>query len=123
MSPTSVAITFEQIKRGSELSISEVFKMEYRLVGETGLKVSVLGMGAMTYDTVDKTLELLRCVRKYGVNFFDNAEAYGNPIRGIAEINFGKALLKNSLFLSRYYLINFHISLRYQLAQIIYQQY
>ena len=68
------------------------FKMEYRLVGETGLKVSVLGMGAMTYDTVDKTLELLRCVRKYGVNFFDNAEAYGNPIRGIAEINFGKAL-------------------------------
>ena len=31
MSPTSVAITFEQIKRGSELSISEVFKMEYRL--------------------------------------------------------------------------------------------
>jgi len=31
MSPTSVAITFEQIKRGADLSISEVFKMEYRL--------------------------------------------------------------------------------------------
>ena len=68
------------------------FKMEYRLIGETGLKVSVLGMGAMTYDTLDQTLKLLRTVRKYGVNFFDNAEAYGNPIRGIAEINFGKAL-------------------------------
>eukprot|EP00484_Ammonia_sp_Unknown_P030251 CAMPEP_0197031610 /NCGR_PEP_ID=MMETSP1384-20130603/10575_1 /TAXON_ID=29189 /ORGANISM="Ammonia sp." /LENGTH=365 /DNA_ID=CAMNT_0042461167 /DNA_START=24 /DNA_END=1121 /DNA_ORIENTATION=- len=66
-------------------------KMEYRLLGTTGLKVSVLGMGAMTYDTVEKTMEFLKCVRKYGVNFFDNAEAYGNP-RGLAETNFGAAL-------------------------------
>jgi len=33
----------------------------------------------------------MQCVRKYGVNFFDNAESYGNP-RGLAETNFGKAL-------------------------------
>ena len=48
-------------------SNTKPFEMEYRLLGETGLKVSVLGMGAMTYDTVDKTLSFLRCVRKYGV--------------------------------------------------------
>lgn len=71
---------------------SDKFEMEYRLLGDTGLKVSVLGLGAMTFDTVEKTMELLKCVRKYGVNFIDNAESYGNPIRGIAETNFGKAL-------------------------------
>ena len=43
--------------------------MEYRLLGDTGLKVSVLGMGAMTFDTVEKTIELLKCVRSYGVKF------------------------------------------------------
>ena len=41
MSPTSVAITFEQIKRGSELSISEVFKMEYRL-GNLYSEISII---------------------------------------------------------------------------------
>ena len=66
--------------------------MEYRLLGNTGLQISVLGMGGMTYDSVEQTVELLRCVRKHGVNFFDNAEAYGNPIRGISEKNFGAAL-------------------------------
>ena len=65
-------------------------KMEYRLIGDTGLKVSVLSLGAMTFNTVDQTLDLLRCARKYGINFIDNAEAYGDP-RGNAEILFGKA--------------------------------
>ena len=80
------------LNRTMSSSVPSDFKMEYRLLGDTGLKVSVLGMGAMTYDTVEKTIKFMKCVRKYGVNFFDNAEAYGNPIRGIAETNFGKAL-------------------------------
>ena len=71
---------------------SDKFRMEYRLLGKTGLKVSVLGLGGMTFDTADQTVALMRCVRKYGVNFFDNAEGYGNPLRGMAETNFGKAL-------------------------------
>eukprot|EP01083_Nonionella_stella_P125596 379890_1 len=68
------------------------FEMEYRLLGNTGLKVSVLGLGAMTFETLDNTLAMLRCVRKYGVNFIDNAEAYGVARRGLAETNFGAAL-------------------------------
>jgi len=59
--------------------------MEYRLLGPTGLKVSVISYGAWmlpfdgdkkgteakhTEDTVKKALEL-------GINFFDTAERYG----------------------------------------------
>ena len=56
MSPTSVAITFEQIKRGSELSISEVFKMEYRLgnliifLFQGNSEISIIKHVKMFYD-------------------------------------------------------------------------
>jgi len=65
-------------------------EMEYRLIGNTGLKVSVLSLGAMTFKTVDETLALCRTARKYGINFIDNAEGYGDP-RGTAETIFGIA--------------------------------
>ena len=44
--------------------------MEYRTLGNTGLKVSRLGFGCMTFDTLDQTLELLEKARDYGCNFF-----------------------------------------------------
>jgi len=69
------------------------FEMEYRMMGGTGLKVSVMGYGTMTFDNEDNAIELLEVCRKYGVNFFDNAELYGQPM-GNAEILFGKALKK-----------------------------
>lgn len=68
-------------------------KMEYRMLGGTGLKVSCLGLGTMSFNSEEQAMELIAAVRKYGVNFFDNAELYGNPC-GSAEKYFGGALKK-----------------------------
>eukprot|EP01084_Bolivina_argentea_P159260 277389_1 len=73
------------------MSTSDQFEMEYRLLGKTGLKVSVFGFGCMTCDTVPNTKALLSTARKYGINFFDHAEVYGNPA-GNCEAIFGQAL-------------------------------
>ncbi|MET0914532.1 MAG: aldo/keto reductase [Acidimicrobiales bacterium] len=55
--------------------------MEYRRLGPTGLKVSALSFGSwVTFGTQvdqDLALDLLQAARNGGVNFFDNAEAYG----------------------------------------------
>jgi len=70
--------------------------MEYRLLGPTGLKVSVIGYGAYmvpahfknpeedTYLTVKRALEL-------GINYFDTAEGYAS---GQSEVDLGKAFKK-----------------------------
>jgi len=65
--------------------------MEYRMLGSTGLKVSCLGFGSMTFESTEHAVELMSAVRKYGVNLFDNAELYGSPC-GQAETYFGEAL-------------------------------
>jgi voltage-dependent potassium channel beta subunit len=55
--------------------------MEYRRLGHTGLKVSALSFGSwVTFGTQvdhDLALDLLQTARDGGINFFDNAEAYG----------------------------------------------
>jgi voltage-dependent potassium channel beta subunit len=55
--------------------------MEYRHLGHTGLKVSALSFGSwVTFGTQvdqDLALDLLQTARDGGINFFDNAEAYG----------------------------------------------
>jgi voltage-dependent potassium channel beta subunit len=55
-------------------------KMEYRRLGNTGMKVSVLGFGSwVTFDTqLDNklALECMQAAHDAGCNFFDNAEAY-----------------------------------------------
>ena len=65
--------------------------MEYRQFGATGLKVSRLGFGNMTFRNLDQSIELLEKARSYGCNFFDGAEGYGIP-RGKCEKLFGEAL-------------------------------
>jgi aryl-alcohol dehydrogenase-like predicted oxidoreductase len=52
-------------------------KMEYRYLGNTGLRVSVLGFGVMFHDNIDTMKELLKICLQNGINFFDTAEAYG----------------------------------------------
>ena len=64
-------------------------KMEYRYLGNTGLRVSVLGFGVMFHDNIDTMKELLKICLQNGINFFDTAEAY---CFGIAEKTFGQAL-------------------------------
>lgn len=68
--------------------------MEYRNLGRTGLKVSVLSYGAwvtMSYQVqaVKQAAELLSACRDNGCIFFDNAEVYA---KGDAEILIGKAM-------------------------------
>ena len=64
-------------------------KMEYRYLGDSGLRVSVLSFGVMLHDKVENMKEILKICLENGVNFFDTAEFYGI---GVAEDTFGKAL-------------------------------
>jgi aryl-alcohol dehydrogenase-like predicted oxidoreductase len=76
-------------------------RMYYRLLGNTGLQVSLFSLGTWaSYGdkkqlTGKEGLEILKkcmCMaRDAGVNFFDTAEEYGHP-RGEAEKMLGKAL-------------------------------
>jgi voltage-dependent potassium channel beta subunit len=67
--------------------------MEYRRLGNTGIKVSVLGFGSwVTFDTqldTDLALECMQAAHDAGCNFFDNAEAYAG---GRSEAIMGRAL-------------------------------
>ena len=54
--------------------------MEYKLLGNTGLKVSRLCMGTMTFGKeADKATSeaIFRRCREAGINFFDCANSYG----------------------------------------------
>src|SRR5437588_223046 len=67
--------------------------MEYRRLGRAGIKVSVLSFGSwVTFGPqvdVDSAAEMFQIARDAGVNFFDNAEAYGG---GESERIMGKAI-------------------------------
>ena len=66
--------------------------MEYRRMGRTGLKVSEICLGTMTFGYSTDEAEAKRIVDlafDAGVNFFDTADSYGG---GQSEELFGKAL-------------------------------
>ena len=75
--------------------------MLYRMLGNTGLQVSVLSYGFWaTFGVKDRlsqaagieaAKELLHQARLAGINLFDNAEVYGDP-RGEAERIMGEAM-------------------------------
>ena len=65
-------------------------KMEYRYLGPTGLRVSVVSWGNWVNNANDKlTVDSVKFCLENGINFFDTAEAYG---LGGAETSLGKAL-------------------------------
>ena len=65
-------------------------KMEYRYLGPTGLRVSVVSWGNWVNNASDQlTLDSVKFCLEHGINFFDTAEVYG---LGGAEISLGKAL-------------------------------
>tara|TARA_B100000945_G_scaffold96769_1_gene75677 strand:- start:192 stop:1292 length:1101 start_codon:yes stop_codon:yes gene_type:complete len=76
-------------------------KMYYRMLGGTGLQVSVLSFGFWaTYGVKEgltdeegilKSKECMSIAREKGINLFDNAETYGNPA-GEAEKIMGEAM-------------------------------
>ena len=66
--------------------------MEYRNLGPSGLKVSNLGFGCMSFEDPSKEdlyLEMVKFCLSSGINFFDNAEFYSE---GIAESILGRIL-------------------------------
>jgi len=71
------------------------FNMEYRHLGHSGLKISILSFGSwVTFKTqVDTSLamKMMKTAYDSGVNFFDNAEVYAN---GASEQIMGEALKK-----------------------------
>lgn len=64
--------------------------MEYRYLGGTGLKVSLVGFGNMIVnhngDPQKTTTEIVKKCLEYGINYFDTAEFYDD---GNAEIYLG----------------------------------
>ncbi|KAJ5562758.1 hypothetical protein N7461_001519 [Penicillium sp. DV-2018c] len=70
-------------------------EMEYRHLGRTGLKVSVISLGSwLTYGGHvgnETALECLKVAYDAGVNFFDTAEVYSG---GQSEIVLGEAIKK-----------------------------
>ena len=87
---------------GQQTNSTEPFKMPYRILGNTGLQVSVLSYGFwatfgvkddLKGDTegIETAKACLRTARNHGVNLFDNAEVYGVPF-GEAERIMGIAI-------------------------------
>jgi len=71
--------------------------MEYRKLGSTGLKVSVVGIGCNNFgrrcDEVT-TQSVVDAAVDTGINFFDTADMYGP--RGLSEEYLGKALKQHN---------------------------
>lgn len=78
--------------------------MAFRMLGNTGLQISVLSFGfwatfgvksGLGYEQegINRAKECMRVVRRAGVNLFDNAETYGTP-QGEAERIMGEAIVQ-----------------------------
>ena len=72
-------------------NIPNTSKMEYRYLGNTGLRVSVLGWGSMMMgtDTDENNINSIKTLISHGINFFDSAEIYD---LGKCETALGKAV-------------------------------
>lgn len=67
--------------------------MEYRNLGQSGLQVSVVGLGCMNFGLMNdagESREIVHRAMELGVNLFDTADVYGE--RGKSEQYLGKAL-------------------------------
>jgi aryl-alcohol dehydrogenase-like predicted oxidoreductase len=57
--------------------------MNYRYIGNSGLRVSEIGLGSMTFGTNTNKKESFKIMNKAyerGINFFDTAELYPSPV-------------------------------------------
>ncbi len=63
--------------------------MEYRQLGTSKLKASVIGLGCMSLQDEASTNAIIHTALNYGINFFDTADLYQ---KGQNEVMVGKAL-------------------------------
>jgi aryl-alcohol dehydrogenase-like predicted oxidoreductase len=71
-----------------------VTDIAYRRLGDSGLPVSVLGIGCNNFGgriDADRATEVVGAALDLGINLFDTADSYGEP-RGNSEAVLGKAL-------------------------------
>jgi len=69
--------------------------MEYRVLGNTGIHVSKLGFGTMTFASeADEAMskQLFHRCREAGINLFDTANIYGDARDGEAEAILGNLI-------------------------------
>src|SRR5262245_27823848 len=82
-----------QPRGGTVERMAKQSQMQYRRLGNTGVKVSVLSFGSwVTFNTqldTDLALDCMQAAHDAGCNFFDNAESYAG---GKSEEIMGKAL-------------------------------
>jgi len=67
--------------------------MEYRNLGSTGLKVSLVGIGCNNFGRrcdVETTAAVVKAALNTGINFFDTADVYGPS--GLSEAYLGQAI-------------------------------
>lgn len=67
--------------------------MEYRNLGTSGLKVSIVGIGCNNFGMridADQTKDVVAAAIDHGINFFDSADIYGG--RGKSEEFLGQAI-------------------------------
>jgi aryl-alcohol dehydrogenase-like predicted oxidoreductase len=78
-------ITLEE-RRGRVVNVAD---MRFRRLGDSGLVVSVVGVGCNNFSSridADRTREVVHAALDAGVNLFDTADIYGNPQGGSEEL-------------------------------------
>lgn len=81
----ATALTLPDPLKAQEQRPAKASTIPKRVLGKTGLEVSILSLGGM-FDTINNQL-LLKQAHQWGINFWDTAEAYGN---GRSEEGFGR---------------------------------
>ncbi len=70
--------------------------MEYRMVGDTDLKISEIGFGCggaaglMVRGSFEEQVKVIDRALELGINYFDESPDYGYP--GVSEVNLGKVM-------------------------------
>lgn len=74
--------TLIKIKSTNYLTFMKVIIMEYRYIGKTGLRVTPICLGTMTFgssETKEEAFKVLNTAYERGINFYDTAEIYPVP--------------------------------------------
>jgi len=94
--------SLQRLYGGLKLSKSPKSEIPYRILGRTGEKVSIVGLGGFhigTQSDEKDSIKIIRTAIDNGINFLDNSWDYNN---GTSEIRMGKALrdgYRNKAFL------------------------
>ena len=84
---------FPDSTKPGDVKASSKMGIPYRMLGRTGEKVSIIGLGGfhiIKKNTEEESIRIVRVAIDNGINFLDNCWDYNN---GLSEIRMGKSLL------------------------------